>query len=63
MKCGKVSQTVLRRSVLKEIKPERDKNADRISSVNAATAVYDKIGRYAFFKAVNDLAAKGARVE
>lgn len=63
MKCGKVSQTVLRRSVLKEIKPERDKNADRVSSVNAATAVYDKIGRYAFFKAVNDLAAKGAHVE
>lgn len=63
MKCGKVSQTVLRRSVLKEIKPEREENAERLSSINAATAVYDRIGRYAFFKAVNDLAAKGALVD
>ncbi len=63
MKCGKVSQTVLRRSVLKEIKPKRDENTGMLSSVNAATAVYDRIGRYAFFKAVNDLAAKGASVE
>ena len=63
MKCGKVSQTVLRRSVLKEIKPEMEKNAEMLSSINAATAVYDRIGRYAFFKAVNDLAAKGAAVE
>ncbi len=63
MKCGKVSQTVLRRSVLKEIKPKRDENTGMLSSVNAATAVYDRIGRYAFFKAVNDLAAKGAGVE
>ncbi len=63
MKCGKVSQTVLRRSVLKEIKPEREENAERLSSINAATAVYDRIGRYAFFKAVNDLAAKGACVD
>ena len=63
MKCGKVSQTVLRRSVLKEIKPEREENAERLSSINAATVVYDRIGRYAFFKAVNDLAAKGACVD
>ncbi len=63
MKCGKVSQTVLRRSVLKEIKPEMEENTERLSSINAATAVYDRIGRYAFFKAVNDLAAKGANVD
>jgi hydrogenase expression/formation protein HypE len=63
MKCGKVSQTVLRRSVLKEIKAERRTDGDYVTSVNAATAVYDKIGRYAFYKAVNDLAAKGVEPE
>ncbi len=63
MKLGKLSQTVLRRSVLKEIKPEAEKRKGTLTSVNAATAVYDKIGRYAFFKAVNDLAAKGAKPE